>query len=646
MNKGTLRRGQLRPIELASSAVLGGVAVAFVAAGALLPRAGAMELLASVPLAIVAQRHRGRAVLAAALAGAIVAFLVAGTGAALAVIACSVMGAVVGGVSRRGRGGWTVFALSFIIGPLSALALDLLLLVFSAARELAFGAAKSTAAGLAAAMRSVPAARELADLIDNLVNAALGSWGLWVFIAVVAGMPLAMLSVWWVLSAVLERLRWVTVEDALDGGTASGAQQLPPGGPLPVELRDVHFGYPGAGVEALRGVNLRLEGRQFAVVVGANGSGKSTLIRILAGGAVTSGTVERTGGVGLGQIGGTALVMQRPETQVLGMKVSDDLIWGLPEGFEADPDAALEAVGLAGLAERSTASLSGGQLQRLAVATALMRRPSLLISDESTAMVDAEGRESLLDLLAGLPRRFQMTVLHVTHSAPEAARADRVIRMSEGRIIADEPGRQIDSPEPELRTTVRAATDPPVSKRPAPGRDSLHAIGTTEPLLRLRAVEHTYGYGTPWAHQALKRVDLDLYPGEGLLVTGGNGSGKSTLAWVLAGLTRPTGGDCELDGRATADQVGSVALAFQHSRLQLQRPTVAEDILAAAGRRGSPAGKPDSAAGRRRCTSPEDLSFVLESLAAVGLTEELSGRNIDALSGGQMRRVVLAGLLA
>ena len=103
--------------------------------------------------------------------------------------------------------------------------------------------------------------------------------------------------------------------------------------PLPVQLRDVRFRYPGAETDSLRGMDLRLEGRQFVVVVGANGSGKSTLVRILAGAAVTAGTADRVGAVGLGQIGGTALVMQRPETQVLGMKVSDDLVWGLPPGF-------------------------------------------------------------------------------------------------------------------------------------------------------------------------------------------------------------------------------------------------------------------------------------------------------------------------
>jgi energy-coupling factor transport system ATP-binding protein len=157
---------------------------------------------------------------------------------------------------------------------------------------------------------------------------------------------------------------------------------------------------------------------------------------------------------------------------------------------------------------------------------------------------------------------------------------------------------------------------------------------TGQAVLRLRDVAHTHDYGTPWAHKALRRVNMDLYPGEGLLITGDNGSGKSTLAWVLAGLTRPTAGECLLDGRDVADQVGSVALAFQHARLQLQRPTVIEDIVAAAGRNTATP------------HAPESHALATDALEAVGLPASFATRHIDTLSGGQLRRVALAGLLA
>ena len=95
--------------------------------------------------------------------------------------------------------------------------------------------------------------------------------------------------------------------------------------------------------------------------------------------------MERPGAVGLGRLGGTAVIMQHPESQVLGTRVADDVVWGLPPGKSTDVHRLLDEVGLDGLAERDTGGLSGGELQRLAVAAALAREPSLLIADESPA---------------------------------------------------------------------------------------------------------------------------------------------------------------------------------------------------------------------------------------------------------------------
>lgn len=614
--------GPLRPIEAATAAVLAGVAVAVVMLGALLPRAGALELLAAVPLAIVAHRHRARATIAAAIAGSAIGFLTSGLDAGLAMLACAVMGGVVGTIRRRGHGVGTLVCLALVLGPLSALVADGLLVVFSALRDLFLATVRAVVSGFTRVMRVWPPAHGAADWLDHVVTSAIATWWLWVFVAVAVAVPVMMLVVWSLLSAVLARLDWVVVHDVLDSGDAGAAEGEPaatqrPSAPLPLELKDVWFRYPRADTDALRGVDLRLDVGQFVVVVGDNGSGKSTLAGVLAGAPVDAGTVWRDGAVGLGRPGGTALVSQRPETQVLGTTVAEDVVWGLPAGHDTDVDAALAEVGLAGMADRSTAGLSGGQSQRLAIASALARGPALLISDESTAMIDAAGRDSVLALLAELPRRHAMTVLHVTHSDVEAARADRVVRIAEGRIVADRPG----PGDPPPDTTAPAPSRPPV----VPGG---------EPVLRARGIEHWYGYGTPWAHRALTRVDLDLRAGEALLVTGRNGSGKSTLAWVLAGLTRPTHGECLVDGRPVHERVGSVAVAFQHPRLQLQRPTVAEDVLAAAGRRGARPG------------DPECRALVDGALRLVGLSPELAGSRIDALSGGQTRQVALAGLLA
>src|SRR5207244_6752162 len=123
----------------------------------------------------------------------------------------------------------------------------------------------------------------------------------------------------------------------------------------------------------------------------------------------------------------TAVVFQRPEMQVLGVRVRDDVGWGLPASTGVDVDALLDRVGLDSFADRETSTLSGGELQRLAVAAALAREPRLLVSDESTTMLDAAGRRRLTRLLRELAVEDGTTVVHITHHGAEAEGADLVL---------------------------------------------------------------------------------------------------------------------------------------------------------------------------------------------------------------------------
>jgi energy-coupling factor transport system ATP-binding protein len=388
-----------------------------------------------------------------------------------------------------------------------------------------------------------------------------------------------------------------------------------PVGPLPIELRGVGYRYPRAEIDALCDVSLTIPTNAFVAVLGPNGSGKSTLARILAGLPPTAGQVTRPGAAGLGRRGGTAMVFQRPESQVLGVRVRDDVVWGLPPGEDVDVPALLALVGLGGMEDRETATLSGGQLQRLAIAAALARRPALLISDEATSMLDHAGREDLTTLLRELARSQGVTVVHITHRLEEVRGADLVVELGDGGL-------------------VRAGDEAPEAMAAAPGRDERwprvsapDAVRTyaRAPLVRLQGVGFVYARRSPWAHRALRDVDLSVEEGEGLVVCGHNGSGKSTLAWILAGLLDPTDGEATLDGRPLSDCVGHVGVAFQHARLQLFRPTVFGDVAFGAHL---------------------DRDTVAGALEEVGLDPaEMSERRIDELSGGQQRRVALAGLL-
>ena len=580
------------------------------------PFAGALSLLGTVPMGLLAYRYRLRVLIAATVAAGLIAFLIAGLGGFMTVVHSAYVGGLTGIVKRRRRGTPTVIAVAFVAGLFSGAVTVAALAALSRLRHLIFAAITANIDGVAAVLtgigrfavaRSFPFGQPLAvglqtaaDRLKWLLAEALHYWP-WLILGngIVSIIGISLIG-WWALSRVLERMRGIPDVHKLDAPAENA-----PIAPVPVRLDQVRFRYPNTDHDALSALSLDVHPGEHLAITGANGSGKTTLMLMLAGREPTSGTIERPGAVGLGRLGGTAVVMQHPESQVLGTRVADDLVWGLPPGTPVDVGRLLSEVGLDAHAERDTGSLSGGELQRLAVAAALAREPALLIADEVTSMVDQQGREALLGVLSHLKQRHRTALVHITHYNNEADSADHVVNLSDS-------GDNTDMVETTAAPRATAAM----------GHDS------GAPVLELASVGHEYGSGTPWAKTALRDVSFAVHQGDGLLIHGGNGSGKSTLAWIMAGLTVPTTGACLLDGRPTYEQVGAVALSFQAARLQLMRSRVELEVASAAG------------------FSPKDHERVATALAVVGLDSTLAKRRIDQLSGGQMRRVVLAGLLA
>ncbi|MCV7224901.1 ATP-binding cassette domain-containing protein [Mycolicibacterium komossense] len=595
------RARSLQPGEMAQASVMAALCAATAIIAVVVPFAAGLSLLGTVPMGLLAYRYRIRVLIAATVAASLIAFLIAGLGGFMTVINCAYIGGLTGIVRRRGRGTPTVIVASLVAGAIFGVALIAALNVLARLRHLIFESMGANVNGMAAVLTRIPPLAPAADDLKSLFAAALNHWQLLILAYAIFAIMCVSLLGWWALSRVLERLRGIPDVHKLE--LSPGDE---PAGPVPVRLHDVSFRYPGAQHDALRPTNLTIGTGEHVAITGANGSGKTTLMLILAGRPPTSGFVERPGVVGLGRAGGTAVVMQHPESQVLGTRVADDVVWGLPPGTETDIAALLGEVGLAGMEERDTGGLSGGELQRLAVAAALARDPALLIADEVTSMVDQVGREQLLDVLSGLTQRHQMSLVHITHYNNEAASAGRAISLSESL---------------DNVTMVEQAEAPAATV-------TIEREQSGAPVLELDRVGHEYGYKTPWAKTALRDISFVVNEGDGLLIHGGNGSGKSTLAWIMAGLTTPSTGTCLVGGKPAHEQVGEVAIAFQAARLQLMRARVDLEVASAAG------------------FSPHDHGRVLSALAAVGLDAALAKRRIDQLSGGQMRRVALAGLLA
>jgi energy-coupling factor transport system ATP-binding protein len=599
----------LTPVEMAQAAVMAALSAALAIISVVIPFAGGVSLLVAVPMGLLGYRYRLRVLLAAAFAAATVTFLIAGISGFMVVLNCAYVGGMAGIIKRRGRGTPTVIAVSIIAGILNGLWIIGALLVLVRLRTLVLDALSANVNGVLNFMADLPvsgeAFRQSAEQTRALFNTAIQHWPVLIMAYSIFTIVVVSLVGWWALGRVLNRLRGIPDVHKLDASSLSGVESAPVA-PVPVRLTDARFRYPGADHDALRPLSLTIEPGEHIAVTGANGSGKTTLMLLLCGREPTSGSIERPGAVGLGQLGGTAVVMQHPESQVLGSRVADDVVWGLPPGTTTDVPGLLDEVGLTGMEERDTGGLSGGELQRLAVAAALARQPAILIADEVTTMVDQRGREGLLSVLSGLTQHHDMALVHITHYNNEAEIADRTVNLSESQ---------------DNMVMVDHAAAPTATVTPVAHTDH-------RPVLQLRGVGHEYGSRTPWTKTALRDVSFTVNEGDGLLIHGGNGSGKSTLAWIMAGLTTPTTGECLVRGRPAHECVGDVAIAFQAARLQLLRSRVDLEVASAAG------------------FSPYDTGRVVSALATVGLDGSLAGRRVDQLSGGQMRRVVIAGLLA
>ena len=579
---------------------MGALSAALAIVAVVVPLAGGLSLLVTVPMGLLGYRYRLRVLLAAAFAAATIAFLISGISGFMVVLNCAYVGGLTGIIKRRGRGTPTVVVVSIVAGIISGLFVIGALAVLVRLRTLTFEAITANVDGVVSVMSQFEPFRESAVQTRAMFGTALQYWPVLMMGYAIFSIVLVSLVGWWVLGRVLERLRVIPDVHKLESRVEVG-----PVAPLPVRLSGARYRYPSADHDALRPLNLTIDAGEHVAVTGANGSGKTTLMLLLCGREPTSGVVDRPGAVGLGRLCGTAVVMQHPESQVLGTRVADDVVWGLPPGTRTDVSGLLGEVGLAGMEERDTGGLSGGELQRLAVAAALARQPAMLIADEITSMVDQRGREALLNVLSGLADRRRMALVHITHYNSEAEIASRTVNLSESA---------------DNMVMVAHAAPPTTTVVAAPRAGA--------PVLELSGVGHEYGSGTPWAKSALRDVSFTVNEGEGVLIHGGNGSGKSTLAWIMAGLIAPTTGSCLVRGRPAHEHVGDVAIAFQAARLQLLRSTVDLEVASAAG------------------FSPYDTARVVAALATVGLDGSLARLRVDQLSGGQMRRVVMAGLLA
>jgi energy-coupling factor transport system ATP-binding protein len=456
------------------------------------------------------------------------------------------------------------------------------------------------------------------------------------------------------------------------------------------------YSYPDGAGRSLYDVSLEIEPGTFTVLAGLSGSGKSTLLRSMCGlvphfhGGEASGElvvggldVRRHGPGELAAVCGT--VFQEPETQVVMGGVRAEL--ELPLEHRGEPPAALAraveetalALGVGHLLDRRTDTLSGGELQRVALAAAMVHGPQLLLLDEPTSQLDPVAGDELVWLLRRLNEDWGTAVVVAEHRLERCLpAADRVIALVEGRVACDAPpGEYLDwaaESMPALATPgARLFALAGLPGRPASVKEA--RAGLREAGLRAErsgAADDSAGDGQRapgFLRRALRRderpapalalalrdvwleiedgptvlrgLDLELRPGERVALMGRNGAGKSTLLRLAKGLDEPS--------RGRVERVGEVALLLQTPGDYLIHEHAVDDAgemgVAAAGLAGRERANPRDLSGGERQRLALEVVLAGGRSAAVLLDEPTRGMDRAHKDGlaARIRELAAAG---
>jgi energy-coupling factor transporter ATP-binding protein EcfA2 len=409
-------------------------------------------------------------------------------------------------------------------------------------------------------------------------------------------------------------------------------------GPV-VDIRELTFTYSGSDIPALDRINLKINRGEFLTITGASGCGKSTLALCLAGfipyayAGKMEGKVliegKDTGDYPAGGLSGiVGLVQQDPEAQLCTLTVRDEVAFG-PENLRVSPEEirervsfALKAVGAEELTNRQVHTLSGGEKQRVAIASVLAMTPSLLILDEPTANLDPSCTGEVLRTLEKLRKEQEISIIVIEHRLEKLMPiTDRLLIMEQGRIIKEILPREYREKYYSKRIGVREA--PSCS-------DVEKAV--QEHLLTVKDLCVSYE-----KKEILSGISFSASPGETIAVMGDNGSGKTTLLLALLGVVKFQEGTICLEGEdvtkhKVAKRAKEFGLIFQNPNHQIFENTVFKEAILPS-RFLSP-------------KAPEEIEGIINQMLEEFGLKPYREKNPFTLSLGGKKRLTLVSVIA